>query len=124
MEAIEIKKNRKRLGLTQDQLGKLIGVTALTIANYEKGKVIPDSKTILLYNVLSSENIKNIKSLGDLNENSLNKDKIEANKDLLNRVQSTILELKSNNSLKALKELEGLIELKYKIIEVLKELEG
>jgi len=121
MEAIEIKKNRKRLGLTQYQLGKLIGVTALTIANYENGKVIPESKTILLYNVLRSESIS---SLDNLNENSLNKDKITSNKDLLSRVEATILELKSNNSLKALKELDGLIELKYKIIEVLKDLES
>lgn len=121
MEAIEIKKNRKRLGLTQDQLGKLIGVTALTIANYEKGKVIPDSKTILLYNVLSA---KNIKSLGNLTEKSLNKDKILAKKDLISRIEATILELKSNNTLKSFTELEGLIELKYKIIDEIKVMEG
>lgn len=55
MRAEEIKKKRKELGLTQDELGKLIGVSKNTILNYEKGKVIPDSKITILDTVLNEK---------------------------------------------------------------------
>lgn len=52
MKSLEVKENRKRLGLTQKDLAKLIGVSLKTISNYEKGEVIPDSKKELLRSVL------------------------------------------------------------------------
>ena len=66
MNALEIKLKRKELGLTQDQLAKLIGVSKNTVFNYEKGCVIPDSKITILNFVLKKEK-------GGL------KDKLEAN---------------------------------------------
>ncbi|MGQ7945046.1 helix-turn-helix domain-containing protein [Flavobacterium sp. WC2509] len=53
MNALEIKENRKKLGLTQAELAKLIGVSLKTIGNYESGEVIPESKKALLLKVLS-----------------------------------------------------------------------
>ena len=44
MNALEIKEKRKKLGLTQDELAKKLGVSLKTISNYEKGEVIPESK--------------------------------------------------------------------------------
>lgn len=52
MKADDIKKNRIRLGLSRDDLAKLIGVTRMTIANYEKGGGIPESKIEILKSVL------------------------------------------------------------------------
>ena len=120
INSLDIRKYREQNGLSQTDLAELVGVSFRTIQNYEAGHTIPKSKYAIFHKLITSGAVKS----KNVDHVSTNKDKIEANKDLLNRVQSTILELKSNNSLKALKELEGLIELKYKIIEVLKQLEG
>lgn len=52
MNALEIKENRKKLGFTQLQLAKIIGVSLKTISNYENGEVIPESKKEILHNIL------------------------------------------------------------------------
>ena len=52
MNAKILKQKRKQLGLTQDSLAELLGVTRNTIINYENGGVIPEAKIILLENVL------------------------------------------------------------------------
>lgn len=57
MNAKKLKELRKVVGLTQDQLAEMIGVTRKTIINYENGGVIPDSKVTLLEMVLT----KNVK---------------------------------------------------------------
>tara|TARA_Y100001963_G_scaffold140507_1_gene207609 strand:- start:495 stop:1130 length:636 start_codon:yes stop_codon:yes gene_type:complete len=53
MTGDQIRINRKKLGLTQDQLAKKLGVSKRTIINYEKGETIPDSKSALLHQILS-----------------------------------------------------------------------
>jgi transcriptional regulator with XRE-family HTH domain len=53
MNNLELKEKRKKLGLTQDDLGKKLGVSKRTIINYEKGDVIPYSKNELLHKVLN-----------------------------------------------------------------------
>lgn len=57
MEALEIKTRREELGLTQKELGDLIGASRETIINYEKGKPIPKSKSEILHKVLAAGNI-------------------------------------------------------------------
>tara|TARA_B100000378_G_scaffold70854_1_gene54069 strand:- start:4995 stop:5630 length:636 start_codon:yes stop_codon:yes gene_type:complete len=52
MTGDRIRINRKKLGLTQDQLAKKLGVSKRTIINYEKGETIPDSKSELLHQIL------------------------------------------------------------------------
>lgn len=52
MDGIEIKKRRKSLGLTQEKLAKMIGVSKKTIVNYEGGSIIPESKKDILLVVL------------------------------------------------------------------------
>jgi len=56
MKALDIKKRREELHLTQEQLASKMGVSKNTILNYEKGKVIPDSKLHLLHSILYEEN--------------------------------------------------------------------
>ncbi|PDS21861.1 LexA family transcriptional regulator [Flavobacterium branchiophilum] len=52
MNALEIKKIRKELGLTQADFAEKIGVSRDTIINYEKGAPIPSSKIKMLNNLL------------------------------------------------------------------------
>ena len=44
MNNLEIKKKRKELGFTQEELAKKLGVSLKTISNYEKGEVIRINK--------------------------------------------------------------------------------
>ncbi|MFP9114904.1 helix-turn-helix domain-containing protein [Flavobacterium sp. RHBU_3] len=55
MEGLEIKQRREALGITQKELGDLIGASRETIINYEKGKPIPKSKSEILNKVLSGD---------------------------------------------------------------------
>lgn len=52
MDALEIKTIRKKLGLTQADFAKKIGVSRDTVINYERGDKIPDSKIEMLNNLL------------------------------------------------------------------------
>lgn len=56
MNSLEIKESRKRLGITQSALANKLGVSLKTVANYECGGVIPESKKILLNKVLLVKN--------------------------------------------------------------------
>ena len=57
MNALDIKENRKKLGLTQAELAERVGVSLKTISNYENGEVIPESKKALLLKILSSNKV-------------------------------------------------------------------
>jgi DNA-binding XRE family transcriptional regulator len=57
MDASEIRERREKLGLTQKELGDLIGASRETIINYEKGKPIPKSKSEILGKVLAPDSI-------------------------------------------------------------------
>jgi len=63
MEGLDIKQRREELGLTQKELGDLIGASRETIINYEKGKPIPKSKSEILHKVLREDSpyLKNVK---------------------------------------------------------------
>lgn len=52
---IDVKLIRKRMRISQEELGKLIGVSRNTIANYENGGVIPDSKVELLSKLMNRD---------------------------------------------------------------------
>lgn len=59
MRGEEIKKKRNELKLTQEELGKILGVDKRTIINYEKGGIIPDSKSELLHNFIKGNKANN-----------------------------------------------------------------
>ena len=72
MSKIDVKEIRKRLGLTQIELGEMIGVSRNTIANYENGGVIPESKRSILISLRNRDAIVDkvqgvIKIAGDNN---------------------------------------------------------
>jgi transcriptional regulator with XRE-family HTH domain len=56
MSEFNIKKEREKLGLTQSELAKKIGVSLRTVQNYENGEVIPKSKYEILRNVFGANN--------------------------------------------------------------------
>lgn len=56
MKGLEIKKNRKKLNLTQAELAIQLGVSLKTVSNYEKGEVIPETKRVLLHNIFKKLN--------------------------------------------------------------------
>jgi transcriptional regulator with XRE-family HTH domain len=58
MNALEIKKRRKELGLNQEDLAKKLGVSLKTISNYENGEVIPETKQALLLEILSNNTLE------------------------------------------------------------------
>ena len=62
MNGLEIKKARKKLGLTQEDLAEIMKVSVNTIYNYENGSNIPKNKATILRKILElSDNQKNIK---------------------------------------------------------------
>lgn len=56
MNNLELKNRRKEIGLTQQELADLLGVSKNTIVNYEKGLKIPESKIPLLIKTLYENN--------------------------------------------------------------------
>jgi len=54
MKALDIIKIRKKLKVTQDEFGKLLGVDKRTIINYEQGSTIPVSKVKLIELMISN----------------------------------------------------------------------
>lgn len=119
MNALEIRENRKRLGLTQKELAKKIGVSLKTISNYEKGEVIPESKKALLHKVLTTieagqveepaSNYQKLKNYDELAEKNLEKireiekiielARINNNNSLINHYNDIIKLLKTQNDL-------------------------
>lgn len=57
--SIDIKKIRKNLGLTQEELANKLGVDRRTVINYEKGTLIPESKVKLLH-FISNNSIESL----------------------------------------------------------------
>lgn len=52
MNGTEIRNARERAGLTQEELGELVGVSGRTVGNWERGKSIPRNKLAKLRVVL------------------------------------------------------------------------
>ncbi len=55
----KLKEKRERLGLTQDELGKILGTTRNTIARWERGEVQPQSWNMLWLALTALEIAKN-----------------------------------------------------------------
>lgn len=52
MNDLDIKEMREKLGITQEELAKRLGVHARTIQNWESGTKIPESKHAILRNMM------------------------------------------------------------------------
>ncbi|WP_143039372.1 helix-turn-helix domain-containing protein [Millionella massiliensis] len=52
MSNIDVREIRTKLGITQEELADMLGVSRNTIGNYERGGVIPESKSSILCKLL------------------------------------------------------------------------
>lgn len=104
MNALELKENRKKMKLTQEELASKLGVDRRTILNYEKGEVIPESKVKLLHIIFNQAN--------DESENKENDPYIEALTDKLFSSEKFKTKLKENQKQISSEELIAIV-LKY-----------
>ena len=76
MDAKEIRKRRKAMGLTQMEFATLVGVSPNTIINWESGKNIPASKHPILDAVLNQPTkiYKNESTINEVNEPDIKND--------------------------------------------------
>ena len=72
MNSLDLKLKRKKLGMTQLDLAKRLGVDRMTIINYENGRVIPESKVKLLNIILNNESKNEIKAKSEALEIEVN----------------------------------------------------
>lgn len=95
MNSIEFIEIRNELGLTQKEFAEQLGVDRRTVVNYEQGKLIPDSKILLIELLLQLKRKESV-SLTSSNQENNCKEQIE-------NLKREILELKDH--IKTLKEL-------------------
>ena len=55
MSDLDIKAFREKIGVTQEELAKMLGVHSRTVQNWESGTKIPESKHVLLRNIMDAE---------------------------------------------------------------------
>lgn len=55
--ALQIREARKKFKITQEELAKRLGVSRQTVVGYEKGDIIPESKSLILQSFINSEQL-------------------------------------------------------------------
>jgi transcriptional regulator with XRE-family HTH domain len=115
MKAIDIRKRRKELNLSQAELGKLIGVHGNTIYNYENGAIIPDTSYKMLAKVLFDlEGEDDDKST---RVDSLKKEIYEATNNLINVLNEQIKEAqKDTSTINSIEKIQSLLRIKLELI--------
>ena len=100
MNALQIKKNRKELGLTQKELAGLVGVSTQTINGYENGKEIPSTKYQILEKVLKVETSNILKETEIISDNLIEYNiQIEKIKEKIVEHEKIIILAKNNHTL-------------------------
>lgn len=94
MDTFEVKKIREELGLSRQNFANKIGVDRRTVANWEQGKLIPESK-IKLLKLISLGNSAEMVSASPTEKN-------EARNQTIDHLNREILQL--NDHIKSLKE--------------------
>ena len=120
MKAIDIRKRRKELDLSQEELGNIIGVAKNTIYNYEKGGAIPDSSYKMLQKILFDIDVETIDKTDKVN--SLKAEIYQATSNLIDILNKQIAEAqKDTSSLKSIEELQQLLKLKLELVDQLRD---
>lgn len=117
MNNINIKENRKKLGLTQSDLAEKIGVTLKTIQNYEKGETIPVSKLALLHNVLNQKDTHKVEEPPEVYSlNSGTYKKIEEVEEVIKEREKIISLSKDNSVIEHQKEIIKLLKVQIDLL--------
>jgi len=82
MNSLHVKENREKLGLTQEKLGELIGVSKNTVYNYENGGVIPKAKIPILEFVFKKNKINSLTTKDHIINNGDNNVNVQASKNI------------------------------------------
>ena len=120
MKAIDIRKRRKELGLSQTDLGNMIGVSTNTIYNYEKGLPIPESSYKMLSKVLfgsdAEQDNKQIRVDNKLNEI------YEATNELIAVIDDQIAETQRDvSTIQSIERIQSLLRIKLELISELQQ---
>lgn len=114
MNSLDIVKIREEFGFTPTQFSEFIGVDRRTVVNWEKGRLIPESKVMLIEMLLEKKRNNNKNSVLDENpEKKIDltreveelKDHIKTLKNFLDE-KTIISELYKNEILKLKEEIE------------------
>jgi len=78
MDNQKIKEIRKNLGISQEKLAEMVGVSLSTIQNYENGSIIPKSRIPIFHNIEKQIEIGEIsqKNVNGHNINNIGNDKL------------------------------------------------
>lgn len=69
---LDIKSIRKKLGLTQVDFAKKIGVDTRTVQNWEYGRIIPSTKSELIHSLIKDDNSSINEQTNQINQNGAN----------------------------------------------------
>ncbi|MGG6230943.1 helix-turn-helix domain-containing protein [Tenacibaculum sp. SDUM215027] len=68
MNGSDLKVLRKKLGLSQEELGELVGLSKNTIYNYENSGVVPKSKIPIFKKIFKENNVDSNSELRSISE--------------------------------------------------------
>ena len=60
-DLIDVRAIREKVGISQEEFAKLLGVSSRTVQNWERGKTIPDSKREMLRKIANDKTAKPLK---------------------------------------------------------------
>ncbi len=111
MNDFDIKKIREKLGITQEQLAEMVGVHPRTIQNWESGSTIPQSKHVILRDLmLKPQRYAGGGEQTNINGNNINGNNVTVNPTDMNKLLE-ILSMKEASLAKAQEHIDKLLEI-------------
>lgn len=120
MNALDIKKRRKELKLTQQKLADLIGVSLKTVSNYENDGIIPESKKALLHRILYDNEVALLHEVPEIYVKKTGYEEKISNLEDLIKEHEAIIDLVKDNDIKINHHTE-MIKLLHTQIDIIKE---
>ncbi len=111
MNDLDIKKIRKKLGISQEQLAEMVGVHPRTVQNWESGSTIPKSKHAILRDlVLKPQRYAGGGEQTNVNGNNINGNNVTINPADMDKLLE-ILSMKEASLVKAQEHIDKLLEI-------------
>ena len=111
MNDLDIKKIRKKLGISQEQLAEMVGVHPRTVQNWESGSTIPKSKHAILRDlILKPQRYAGGGEQTNVNGNNINGNNVTINPADMDKLLE-ILSMKEASLVKAQEHIDKLLEI-------------
>lgn len=110
MNDFDIKKIREKLDITQEQLAEMVGVHPRTIQNWESGSTIPQSKHVILRDLMLKNPAVCRWWRTNINGNNINGNNVTVNPTDMNKLLE-ILSMKEASLAKAQEHIDKLLEI-------------